>query len=197
LCASVPLTPAGSASCTATITLSSAATDIVTATYGGDSNYPSSTSTTTVAITNNPSPGGFSAINLSCKRNSDGSAQVTGLYSVTFPSGWSLLADAWPTQYLAGTGNTCQNPSYNAPPGGPQFVSGEYLTAHCTPVSSESGGGTQSCFNSSSASVNAWVTLNSSVSSYEASNGSVLIEMCRYPNPTQPGEAIFNVVPCN
>lgn len=188
LCSNVSLTQSGIASCSATINLSTA-TDVITAKYSGDSNYAPSTATTTIAITT----GG-----LSCKLNSDGTGTITGHYPITLPAGWSLLADSWPTQYLAGTYNNCQNPSYNVPPGGPEFVSGDYLNANCSLPAETGNGGVQSCFNFGSGPVNTSVTLNSIVPNSIVSNGSVLIEFCSYPSPSSPSAvSINNVVPCN
>ncbi len=151
-----------------------------------------------------PSAGGFSNISLSCKRNSDGTAQVTGLYSANLLPGEDILADSWPTQYLTGYTSDCQNPTYSAAPGGVgDFVNGEYLAADCTP-STGLQPTTTGCNNPQSGEPrNISVTVNTTVSQYIVSTGSMLMMLCRGPingvpfTGGRPTVSIDTVITCN
>ncbi|NMV39653.1 hypothetical protein [Ralstonia insidiosa] len=157
-----------------------------------------------------PSPGGFSMQSLACKRNTDGSAAITGLYAADLQPGEQITVAAWSTEYLSTMPHgTCDSPTYAFPDKRQFGIPGEYIGSNCTPPD-----GLElqpsyfaTCHNPlSGIPRNIWVTLNGGVSSTLAHGGSVIVSFCRATtlnlNPSIPANArpqvsIDTTVACN
>lgn len=139
-----------------------------------------------------PSPGGFSNIDLACKRNSDGSATVTGLYAAELLPGEQITAIAWTTEYSTGISNpgTCSSPAYKFPDNRKYGLNGEYLESSCIPfdgLNPKSPYYAQ-CHNPLAGQPrNIWVKVNGGISAALSAAGPIIVYFCRATTPGPNG----------
>ncbi|SDJ54346.1 hypothetical protein SAMN04487926_1617 [Paraburkholderia steynii] len=160
------------------------------------------------AVENCPSGGGFSNVNLTCKRNPDGSALLSGLYTAELLPGEQITAVDWSAQYLSGSTGNCQTPTYAAPTGA-NLPPGDYSNTNCVPSAGLNLHPVYyaTCHNPlSGVPRNIWVTLNSTVPKTYLNSGSVLMMLCRattanlnstIPPGARPNVSLDTLIACN
>jgi len=158
-----------------------------------------------------PSPGGFNLNSLACKKNANGSASITGLYSAGLTPGEQITVIAWSTEYLTGmtTPNACSSPTYAFPDNRKFGIPGEYISSSCTPPDglSLNPATFATCHNPLGGSTrNIWTRLKGDVSSTLANGGSVIVSFCRgttinlngsIPPGSRPTISIDTTIPCS
>lgn len=158
------------------------------------------------------SPGGFTQLSLSCKRNANGTGSITGLYSAELEPGEQITTVAFTGRNLIGTGGGCSNPTY-AQPAQPPIPNGEYLNSACTPTEGLSLHPTSfaTCHNPATSirvTRNIFVNVNSFVSASQlVGPGTIDVIFCRATTlnlnslevvqSARATVAINSVIPCN
>jgi hypothetical protein len=173
-------------------------------------NYGPITSGSTGCETLGPSPGGFNLNTLACKKNENGSASITGLYSAGLAPGEQITVAAWSTEYFTGmtTPNACSSPTYAFPDNRQFGIPGEYIASSCTPPDglSLNPSNFAACHNPLGGTPrNIWTRLKGGVSSTLVNGGSVIVSFCRattinlngsIPPGSRPTISIDTTIPC-
>lgn len=157
-----------------------------------------------------PSPGGFSNINLACKRDASGSAIVTGLYAAELLPGEQITVVAWSSEYFTGFTQPviCSSPTYDFPDKRQFGIPGEYLGSDCVPIDGLNLHPVYyaTCHNSLAGQPrNIWIKVNSGVSGALSAGGSVIVQFCRattanlngtVPQASRPQVSLEQTIAC-
>ena len=161
------------------------------------------------ALESCPSGGGFSQVSLSCKRNENGTATVSGLYSADLLPGEQITPVGWSTEYLTTPPvNGCISPQYTFPDNRQFGIPGEYINSQCTPTEGLrlQPASFASCHNPLSGQPRKiWIRMLGQTSKVLSAGGSVYVQLCRattinlngqIPPNARPQVSIQSVAPC-